>query len=186
MAWTSKPLFIGAHFWLVPDGTAITSPSASNVSQNGVWPDADEPLWANYKLGACESFDLDPKYGTKEEILVPSPGAVQAVDVQIPYAIPEVKFICLFTDVLAPQLALNTQKLFTTGVTQFNPNGGGGPGVRGILKAQAYDQSNNLILNWQSWAFVQLSGSWKGAPKTMTKPEFVATLLYSDNNTGSI
>lgn len=187
MAWTTKPIFIGAHFWFVPDGTAYTSPGpGGNVSQGGTWPDANEPNWANWALGACESFDIDPKYGTKEEILVPSPGAVQAQDVIIPYAIPEVKFVLLQTDVLAVQLALNTQKLWATATTQFNPNGGGGPGAKGILKAQKYDHNNNLILNWSSWAFVQLSGSLKGAPKTMTRPEYVATLLYSANNTGAV
>lgn len=184
MAWTSKPLFIGAHFWLVPDGAAITSPNGV-VSQNGLWPDNGQD-WSAFALGACESFSLDPKNAASEQILVPSPGAVQAVDEISPFAIPEIQFTLLYTDVLAPQLALNTQALFTTGVTQFAPNAGGAPGVRGVLKAQKYDHKNNLILNWQSWVFVTLQSALKGAPKTMTKPEYKATLLYSPNNAGGI
>lgn len=181
-------MFVGAHFWFVPEGSAITSPSASVVSQNGVWPDANEPNWNNYYLGIIESFDIDPKYGPSEDILVPSPGAVQAEDRLIPYAIPEVKIAMLDVPALAIQLALNTQQLFPeTGVdVNFNPNGGGGPGVRGILKAQNYDQKNNLILNYQNWTFMQLDGSLKGAPKTLTKPAFVGTLLASNNNSGLV
>ncbi len=185
--WATKALYIGAHFWFVPDATAITSPSAANVSQNGIWPDESEPNWGNWALGHCESFDIDPKAATAEDILVPSPGAVQAIDSISPYAIPEVSFTLLFTDVLAVQLALNTQKLFDApGTTQFNPNGGGAPGMKGVLKAQKYDQDNNLILNWQSWVKIMLKSPLKGAPKTMTKPDYLAKLLYSPNNTGAI
>lgn len=186
MSWSTKPIFIGAHFWFAPLDAAFTSPAAGTVSQDGTWPDGAEPNWDDWYIGICESFEVDPKYGTAEEILVPSPGAVQARDVQIPYAIPQVKFTMLDTPVLAPQLALNTQQLFATATEQFNPNGGGGPGIRGILKAQNYDHHNTLILNYQSWAFLQLDGSFKGAPKTMTKPGFMATLLASDNNTGDL
>jgi hypothetical protein len=185
--WTSNSVFIGAHFWLAPVGAAYTSPApGGNISQGGTWPDVNEPNWANWALGACESFEIDPKLATGEVILAPMPGAAVAFDKVIPYAEPEVTFTLLITDVLAVQLALNTQKLFGTATTQFNPNGGGGPGQRGILKAQKYDQNNNLILNWQSWAFVELKTALKGAPKTMTKPEYVAKLLYSANNTGGV
>jgi len=180
-------MFIGAHFWLAPDGAAFTSPSASTVSQDGeVWPDESEANWDTWALGIVESFSLDPKHGNKEVILSPSPGAVQARDVIIPYAIPELDFVLLQTGALAFQLALNTQELFANATTQFNPNAGGGPGIRGILHAQKYDHENNLVIDWRSWAFVELKGALKGAPKQMTKPEFVATLLYSDNNTGLI
>ena len=186
MAWTSKPLFIGSHFWFAPIGAAFTSPGAGTVSQYGTWPNAAEVNWASWALGACESFDLDPKAATYEDILVPSPGAVQAVDSISPYVLPEISFTLLYTDVLAPQLALNTQQLWATATTQFNPNGGGAPGLLGILKAQKYDQNNNLILNWQSWVRIMLKSALKGAPKTMTKPDYMAKLLYSPNNTGSI
>ena len=179
-------MFIGAHFWFVPEGTEITSPSSETVEQNGVWPDADEPNWANWKLGVVGNFEIDPKYGPREEILAPTPGAVQANDVVIPYGIPECKFMLREVNSLAVQLALNTQQLWANGAEAFNPNGGGGPGVRGILKAQKYDHKNVLVLSWMSWVFLQLSGSLKGDPKAITQPEFIATLLYSDNNTGTI
>jgi hypothetical protein len=186
MAWTQKPLFIGAHFWLIPVGSNFTSPAGGVVSQYGTWPDQNEPTWPSYALGACESFDLDPKIATAEDILAPSPGAVQAIDKISPYALPEVSFTLLQVDSLAIQLALNTAQLFGSANTQANPNGGGAPGVRGILKAQKYDHNNNLILNWQSWAFVQLKSALKGAPKTLTKPEYTASLLYSQNNVGTV
>lgn len=180
------PRFIGSHIWIVPDGVAYTSPAPGTISQAGTWPDASEPNWANWAMGDVESCEIDPKLGPREEILSPSPGAVQATDVIVPYAVPQFKFTLLQIGPLAVQLALNTQALYAAVTTQFNPNGGGGPGVRGIIKAQKYDHNNNLILNWQSWAFIELSGSLKMAPKNMTKPEFIATLLYSVNNTGSI
>ena len=187
MSWIVKPLYVGCHFWLAPLNAAFTSPGAGNVTQNGTWPDGAETQWAAaWTLGICETAEIDPKVGTEEIIMAPSPGAVQAQDVAVPYAIPEVKFTLLTVDVLAAQLALNTQQLFATATTQFNPNGGGGPGIRGILKCQKYDQNNNLILNWQSWAFIKLAAALKFAPKTLTKPEYVATLLSSNNNTGSI
>jgi len=185
MAFTKQAAFIGAHFWFVPVGTAFTSPSAATVSQNGIWPDGAEPLWPNWKLGIIESFDLDPKYGPREEILEPSPGAVQATDIIIPYAIPEIKFTTLDISPLAIQLALNTPNLMS-GLADANPNAGGGPGVRGILKAQKYNHSNVLILNYSSWCFIQMQGSLKGAPKNMTKPEYIATLLKSVNNVGVV
>ena len=105
----------------------------------------------------------------------------------MPRDIPEMKFTCLQVGDLAYQLALNTQALFPDDATlqQFNPNGGGGPGVRGIMKVQQYDQNNNLIMNFQTWVFLQLSGGLKGGPKTMTKAEFMGTMLYSANNTGA-
>ena len=184
--WISKPLFVGAHFWFAPIGQAFTSPAAGNITQMGAWPDVGEANWTNWALGTCESFEIDPKPATGEVILTPLPGTVQATDKIIPYATPEVMFTLLYTDALAVQLALNTQKLFQTGVTQFNPNGGGSAGARGILKAQKYDQDNNLILNFQSWVIIELKSGLKGAPKTMTKPEYTATLLYSPNNTGSV
>lgn len=186
MAWKQQALFIGAHFWLAPLGAAFTSPAAGVISQNGAWPDQAEENWANWALGACESIDIDPKMATEELILAPSPGAVQAIDVVAPYATPEVSFTLNQTDSLAIQLALNTQQIFASATTQFNPGGGGAPGVKGILKIQNYDQNNNLILNVQFWAFVKLKSALKGAPKTLTKPEYTATLIYSPNNTGSI
>ena len=185
--WIVKPIYVGSHFWFAPLNAAFTSPSAGVVTQSGTWPDVNEPNWNTaWALGICESAEIDPKPGTEEVILAPSPGAVQATDVVVPYAVPEIKFTTLTVDVLAPQLALNTQQMFATATTQFNPNGGGGPGIRGILKCQHYDQNNNLILNWQSWAFVKLSAALKFAPKSLTKPEYIATLLASVNNTGSI
>ncbi len=187
MAWTVKPMYVGAHYWFAPLNAAFTSPSAGVVSQNGTWPDVNEANWsAAWALGVCESTEIDPKYGTSEMILSPSPGQVQAIAEVIPYAIPEVKFTTLTVDVLAPELALNTQQLFATATTQFNPNGASGPGLQGILKCQKYSQDNVLILNWQSWAFVKLASALKFAPKALTKPEYVATLLSSPNNTGSI
>jgi hypothetical protein len=183
---TTKSLFIGAHFWIAPLGAAFTSPSGGNITQNGTWPDVGEANWATWALGICESFDIDPKAATSEMILAPSPGAVQVIDEISPYATPEISFTLLQVDSLAFQLALNTQQLWATATTQFNPNGGGGPGLRGIIKAQKYDQQNNLILNYQSWAYIKLKSALKGAPKTMTKPEYTATLLYSPNNTGAI
>lgn len=186
MSWLSKALYIGAHVWIAPDGAAFTSPSAGTISQNGAWPDVSEPNWANWAMGICESFDVDPKMAATEQILAPSPGAVQAIDEISPYAIPEASFTLLITDVLAVQLALNTQQLWGTATTQFNPNGGGAPGLKGIIKFQKYDHKNNLVLNWESWAFIKLKSPLKGAPKTMTKPEYTATLLYSANNTGAI
>lgn len=179
-------MFIGAHFWVVPEGTAFTSPSAGTVAQNDGWPDEDEPLWPDWNVGIVANFEVDPKYGPREEILAPSPGAVQADNVVIPYAIPEVKFMLREVNALAIQLALNAQQLWANGAETFNPNGGGGPGMRCILKAQKYDHNNILVLNWSSWAFVQLQGALKGDPKQMTQPEFIGTLLYSDNNDGSI
>lgn len=180
--WTQKSLFIGAHFWLFPVGSAFTSPGAGNLTQNGTWPDVNEPTWGNYALGACESYDIDPKLATSEIILAPSPGAVQPVNEIVPYSVPELSFTLLLVDALAVQLAFNTQQLFGSNQNQVNPNGSAGPGVQGILKCQNYDQNNNLILNVQSWAFVKLKSALKGAPKTMTKPEYTATLLYSPNN----
>ncbi len=188
MAFTTKSIFIGCHLWLAPLGDAFTSPAPGVIAQLGAanWPDSDETKWADWALGIVASFDVDPKYGPREEILAPSPGAVQAMDVLIPYAIPEIKFSLLQVSSLAPQLALNTERLFATANTVATPNGGAAPGIRGILKAQKYDQNNNLIWNWQSWAFVQLDGSLKGDPKSMTKPGFMGTLLYSDNNDGAV
>ena len=184
--WTRNPIFIGAHFWLAPLGVSISSPSAVNISQNGVWPDADEPKWAtDFALGICESFEYDPKLATAEDILAPSPGRVQAIDKISPYALPEVAFTLTTVDVLAVELALNTARLFATANTSAIPNAGK-PGLRGILKAQKYDQNDNLILNWQSWVFITLKSGLKGAPKTLTKPEYAASLLYSPNNIGSV
>ncbi len=185
--WTTNPIYIGAHFWFVPDGTAYTSPGPGGVvAQNGTWPDEAEPLWPDWKLGICESFEIDPKYGSREEILEPSPGAVQATNVVIPYTIPEVKLTMLTVPSLAVQLALNTESIWGTANTALVPNAGGGPGVRGILRCQAYDQDDNLLKAWTSWAFMQLSGTFKGAPKNMTRADFMATLLKSVNNDGQV
>jgi hypothetical protein len=180
----TKSMFIGSHFWVAPIGAAFTSPAAGVIAQEGVWPDADEPLWDSWYLGIVGSSEVDPKYGPSEQILRPSPGTAQATKVLIPYAIPEVSITLLQNNRLVPQLALNTQQLWGTERTQFNPNGGGGPGLECILKAQKYDHENVRILNWMSWAFIQLKGTWKQDVKAMTKPEFMATLLYSSNNTG--
>ena len=187
MAWTQKPLFIGAHFWLMPVGSNFTSPGAGGVvSQYGTWPDQNEPTWPTYALGNCESFDLDPKIATAEDILAPMPGAVQRVDVISPYALPEIQFTLNTVDSLGIQLALNTAQIFGSANTAANPNGGAAPGVKGILKIQNYDQNNNLILNIQSWVYVTLKSALKGAPKTLTKPEYMAALIYSPNNLGSV
>lgn len=187
MAWTSNPIFIGAHFWFAPKGSAFTSPAPGTITQDGAWPDVGEPNWPNWALGTCESFEIDAKYGPQEQILAPSPGAVKARDVVIPFAIPEVKFTTLVTDSLAVQLALNTGPLWgNPAATVAIPNAGGGPGVRGIFKAQKYDQNNNLLLNYQTWGLIQLATPLKGAPKAMTKPEFMVTILDSANNTGAV
>jgi hypothetical protein len=178
-------MFVGAHFWFAPKGAAFTSPGAGNIAQEGTWPDEDEPNWDNWYLGIVEGFDLDPKYGPTEQILRPSPGAVQAIDEIVPFAIPEVSITLSQVPALAWQLALNLENIWATPSDSFTPNGGGGPGVRGILKSQKYDHENNLVLDYWSWAFMKLKGALKGAPKTMTKPEFVSTLLYSSNNAGS-
>lgn len=176
-------MFIGSHFWFAPDGAAFTSPSAGIVGQDeATWPDEDEASWAAWKLGIIETFDIDPKYGPREEVLVPSPGAVQARDIIIPYGIPEIKFTTTQVDGLAWQLALNTQALFANATVITTPNGGGGPGVRGILKAQHYDHENAFIANWMSWGVIYLDGTLNFAPKQMTRPKFMATLLYSANN----
>ena len=185
---TQKSLYIGAHFWIAPLGAAFTSPVAANITQNGAWPDAAEPNWAKWAMGICESFEIDPKLATSEVILAPSPGRVQAVDEIIPYSVPEISFTLLQTDALAVQLALNTQVLANNivGANPATPNGGGAPGIKAILKAEKYDQDNNLILNYQTWAFIKLKSALKGAPKTMTKPDFVATCLFSPNNLGQV
>ena len=188
MIWTRKSLFIGAHIWLVPDGAAITSPEAANVSQTGaIWPDADEPLWPNWKLGEVESYDIEPNYGGDEQVLSPPTAGVgiQVKDVISPYAAPVIKFVVQEVDVLAIQLALNTQKLHATAVEQFNPNVGGEPGQKGILKFQNYDHKGNLILNVQTWALVRLSSPFKGALKTASKPEYEAFILSGAGNTGT-
>jgi hypothetical protein len=182
----TKARFIGAHFWLAPEGAAFTSPAPGNITQDGAWPDEAEAEWDNWKLGVCESFSIDPKYGPQEDVLAPSPGAVKLRDTVIPYAIPEIKFTLLQDGPLSLQLALNTQKLFATGTTQFNPNGGGGPGQRGILWAQKYDHENVALWTFVSWIMISLDGPLEGAPKTMTKPKFMARLMDSDNNTGEI
>lgn len=187
MSWTRKPLYIGSHIWFAPLGATYTLLAPGAISQDGTWPDVTDPKWAStWALGICESLEIDPKPGPSEVILNPNPGQVTAEDVANSYAIPEVKFATLNVDVLAPQLALNAQQLFATATTQFNPNGSSSPGIRGILKVQQYAQDNTLILNFQSWAFLTISGSYKGAPKNLTKPEYVATLLRSVNNSGAI
>lgn len=186
MAWTSKAIYIGTHFWFAPSGVAFTIPGAGTVSQNGTWPGQSDPNWAVWAMGYAESFEIDPKMASSEMILAPSPGTVQAVDEISPYAIPEISFTLLFTDSLAPQLALNTAQLWATANTVATPNAGGAPGIRGILKAQKYDQNSNLIINWSSWVFLKLKSALKGAPKTLTKPEYTATLLYSVNNIGGV
>lgn len=186
----TRAMFIGSHFWFAPVGDAFTIPGAGVIAQTGAnnWPGTADPNWANWALGICESMQIDPKLGPREEILSPTPGAVQAMDVEIPYAIPEVSFTLLQAGNLALQLGLNTEKLFgvTSVVTDFTPNGGGGPGARGILKAQKYDHKNVLLWTFASWVMIELKSPLKGAPKSMTKPEFMATLLYSDNNEGAI
>jgi hypothetical protein len=185
--WRSNPIFIGAHFWLAPNGAAFTSPGAGTISQNGAtWPDAGEPNWTNWALGVCESFDIDPKYASGEDILTPSPGTLTPTDHIIPFSQPEIAFTLAFADALAVQLALNTLAIFPTGPTVATPFGGGAPGVRGILKAQKYDQNNNLILNLTVWAFVMLKTALKGSGKAMTKPEYTAKILGAANNIGSV
>lgn len=186
MAWQSKAIFIGSHVWFVTLNAAYTSPNAGNVTQNGAWPDQNDPNWINWALGTIESAEIDPKPATGEEILAPTPGAVQAIDNIVPYALPEFAFTTLLTDALAIQLAYNTQQLTNAMSTTFAPNGGGGYGARGILKVQKYDHNNNLIMNWQSWVFLGLKSGLKAAPKTMTKPEYMAKLLYSPNNVGTV
>jgi len=186
MAWQSKPIYVGSHIWLAQIGAAFLSPAAGVVSQMGQWPDPADPGWPNWAMGVVESLDVDPKMASSEIILAPTPGAVQALDEISPYAVPEISFTCLYTDALAEQLAYNTQPLANGMNEQFAPNGGGGPGVLGIIKCQKYDQNNNLLINWQSWAFIKLKSALKHAPKTMTKPEYTATLLYSPNNYGTI
>jgi hypothetical protein len=181
--WKQNPIFIGAHVWFAVLGDAFTSPAPGTVSQNGAWPDVSEPKWStDWAIGTVESFDIDPKYGPKEEILEPSPGQVQATDVIIPFAIPELKLITTKSDVLAVQLALNSTRLINGTAASFATNGSNGAGVRGIFKMQSYDHQNNLILNVTTWAVAYLSGQFKGAPKNMTKPEYLFTFLYSANN----
>lgn len=184
--WSTRPIFVGAHFWFAPEGAAFTSPAADTIAQNGVWPDGDEPNWDSWYLGTVESFEVDPKPGPKEQILTPSPGVVKATAVVSPFAIPEIKVTLLQTPVLVAQLALNAANIWGTNSTLLVPNSNGnGYGVNGILKVQKYDQKNALLANYITWAFMELQGAWKGAPKTMTKPEFMATVLDSVNNDGA-
>jgi hypothetical protein len=84
----------------------------------------------------------------------------------------------------AIEMALNTAAI-TDATTSINPTAGQA-GIRGYLKAQKYDQNDNLILNYQVWCFLTLKTALKLDGKSMTKPEFEAALLYSVNNPGAI
>ncbi len=181
--WTRKNLFIGAHLWFIRSGVAITSPSAGNVSVD-LAPDESEPLWDDYHLGVIESFQIDPKYGSAEDILAPMPGRLVKVKTIIPIATPIVHFTLKEVPKEAIEMALNAGPI-TDATTQFNPTAGH-PGMEGYLRMQDYDQDDNLILNTQNWVFLKLKSPLKGDPKSMTKPEFEADILYSVNNTGAI
>jgi len=58
--------------------------------------------------------------------------------------------------------------------------------MKGILKCQKYAQDNTLILNFSCWVYLKLKSGFKGALKTLTKPEYTATVLIANNNTGSV
>lgn len=189
----NKPIYVGAHLWIVPAGATFTHKDIAGVdtvgsyvvSQNGDWPGAGQD-WSAWALAAVKMASIDPKYGPQTDILEPSPGQLQATDSVIPYALPEMDFTLQKVPTLAPQLALNTQQLWATATTQFNPNGANGPGLRAIIKCQKYSQDNVKIIDWMSWSFIQLKGALKFDPKVLTEPEFTAKLLYSVNNTGTI
>lgn len=183
MAWTRKNLFIGAHLWFIRSGTAFTSPAPGTVSATSA-PDVSEPLWPNYSMGVIESMQLDPKFATAEEILAPMPGHLVLTDKIIPYSTPLIHFVLKEVPKEAIEMALNSGPI-TDATTSFNPTAGTS-GIRGYLRAQKYDQGDNLILNYQVWCFLTLKSALKMEGKSLTKPEFEAALLYSGNNLGAI
>lgn len=183
MSWTRKNLFIGSHIWFIRSGTAFTSPAPGTVSNTSI-PDTNEPLWPNYSMGVIESMQHDPKFATAEEILAPMPGHLVLTDKIIPYQTPLINFTLKEVPKEAIEMMLNCAQI-TDATTSVNPTAGT-PGMRGYLKAQKYDQNDNLILNYQVWCFLTLKSPIKSDGKTMTKPELEAALLYSVNNLGAI
>jgi hypothetical protein len=183
MSWTRKNIFIGAHLWWARKGLAFTSPAAGTIDVNNI-PDEADPLWDSFSLGVIESFQIDPKFASAESIMAPMPGRLVKTKVIVPYQEPMIAFTLKEIPKEAIEMALGTQALTDTSTT-FNPTAGT-PGMEGYLRAQKYDQENNLILNYQVWAFLRLKAPLKGDPKAMTKPEFEAEVLYSVNNQGLV
>ncbi len=183
MSWTRKNIFVGSHLWFIRSGTAFTSPAPGTVSNTSI-PDSAEPLWDNYYFGNIESFAVDPKFASAEEILAPNLGHLVKVDMIIPYQTPLFNFMLKETPKEAIEMAFNAQTL-TDASASFNPTAGVA-GIRGYLKAENYDQEDHLLLDWQAWVFLKLKSPLKFDGKAMTKPEFEADLLYSVNNSGNI
>jgi hypothetical protein len=94
-------------------------------------------------LGVIESFQIDPKFASAEAIMAPMPGRLVKTKVIVPYQEPMIAFTLKEIPKEAIEMALGTQALTDTSTT-FNPTAGT-PGMEGYLRAQKYDQENNLI-----------------------------------------
>lgn len=189
---TPKQRNILTHIWFVPEGTAITSPSAGNVSRT-VWPDASDASLSGltYKLVQAKKVTKSAPGGTRVEEWEVGVGSLQLYDAY--HVKNNAKYMVTVTRVYALLWGLlhNAADPLTAGSTTFVPNSGKAA-IRGVLVVQHYDQDSAAgdapIHTANIYALLTLPSDVPLDPESAEGTPFEITLeqLSSPNNEGDI
>jgi hypothetical protein len=183
-----KNLAAGTQVWIALAGATLSLPGSvivaagDSTSYTAVGrtakPVYNDTSWVS--IPAIESFELSVDNGQGIEVFEPSPGAIELVDVLRVGRKTMVKLTSQTTQPINWQLLLRSTPLNNTS-TNFTPFSVPSE-VYCWLKAQVYDNANNLYWSADLFCELILNSALKFDPKALTKPEYQGTVLTSALN----
>ena len=173
----TRPLVLGNHAFLFPEGAAFTSPEEGIASRDAK-PDAAETTWID--PGIVENLKVSRSFD-EVEIFAPSPGQLRLYDVI------ETKKQLNFTlslkewSVFAFQLLFGTRQI-EAATRQYNPLAG--LTTRAWVKLQQYDQNDELFNTVDVFCFLKIDGDGEFNPAEAVSLDLLCRTLHSRYNTG--
>jgi len=174
----TRPIVVGSHAFLYPEGRAFTSPAAG-VCGRSAKPGSADTGWID--PGIVDSLKV-AKSSDKREIFAPTPGQRRLYDVI------EVNRDLKFTLALKEAGPLMFEHLFGTlpldaASGQYNPLEGATK--RGWVKIQQYDHTDAIVNTVDVFCFMEIDGEVEFGEEAVSY-DLVCRVLHSPLNTGSI
>ena len=170
---------ISSHALFFPAGKAYTVPSSGTAGRSAK-PGAGDAGWIN--MGIIK-MSKDAIGGEKKETFAPVPGKKVRYDIHRLKETLTHKFTCLEITPLAIQCLYRTLALDESS-SQFNALEG--VEVKGWLKVQRYNKDNSLVMVFDHFVDLEVSGEVDFSGEDMTTVDFEAAVLHSTLNTGTL
>ncbi len=176
---------IGAHLWFCregdafatgidPDGGALGPGVVSAIAK----PDADDAAWL--PIDVVESWEDSIKTNEKE-VRTPVLGILVRKRMITTSQDMDMKFTSGQVSPLSMELFYRSSAKLDDASTQFVPLSAAPR--QGFLKGQRYSDGDVLIMAFDFWVRLMVTGGMKGGDGVIVLPEFDAALLYSPHNT---